>query len=304
MDNVSIGNQLNRIAQATIHSLFSQGEIVQLTYSAFEEATKSIQDIQNDEIVITYPIGYNPDQTTMQGSRTYQKQELLDRHIQLATVLLPMNGLFQIVTNVEALLTDSVRAVVAKFPKKLGQKRSVSLQLILESKSIEEVHIRATDELLHELSYKSPREFAEHFEQLLSINLLECPAYHKYIEVKATRDIHIHNRGIVNDTYSRKAGSHARAIAGKYLPVTVAYFLESYEAALQLNEWLERAFDQHWHSSEYEERNKSLSNAATKTPFENPVGITTSEPNHPEQKVKPKSMKKAKMIKAKSAQPV
>jgi hypothetical protein len=36
------------------------------------------------------------------------------------------------------------------------------------------------------------------------------------------------------------------------LPVDIPYFLESYEACLQLTEWLESELDQHWHSSERE----------------------------------------------------
>jgi hypothetical protein len=260
MTTINIGNVLNRIAQSAITSLFSQGEIAQLTYSALTAATQRIEGSSDSQITISYPVGYRADKTTIQGSHVYLKEELLQKHNHLAQDLLPLNGLLQIVTTVEALLSDSVRAVVTKYPKKLGQKRTISLQMVLESKSLEEIHSRATDEFLNELSYKSPREFAENFEQLLSINLLECPAFHKYMEVKASRDIHIHNRGVANETYCRKSGTHARVDSGKALPVTVPYFLESYEYSLQLNEWLEVAFHEHWHSSEYEER-KSMSPA-------------------------------------------
>ena len=73
----------------------------------------------------------------------------------------------------------------------------------------------------------------------MSINLLECLAYHKYIEIKTTRDILVHNKGVANDIYVSKAGTHARVEPGKWLPVNTIYFLESYESCLQFTEWIE-----------------------------------------------------------------
>lgn len=114
--------------------------------------------------------------------------------------------------------------------------------------------MRATDALLNELSYKAPGEFAESMQTLLSVNLLECPAFHRYMEIKATRDIFVHNRGIANDIYLRKAGSHARVKVGMVLPADIQYFLESYEHCLQVADWLEEQLHSRWHSSEYEDR--------------------------------------------------
>lgn len=126
------------------------------------------------------------------------------------------------------------------------------MQAVFDSKSIEEVHIRASDTLLNELAYKSPQEFSEALNSLLSINLLECPAFHKYMELKATRDIYIHNRGVANEIYLRKAGNHARVTAQQPLPVNIQYFLESYEQCLQLTEWLQARLHDLWHSSDLE----------------------------------------------------
>lgn len=128
------------------------------------------------------------------------------------------------------------------------------LKSILESSSIEEIHIKATDTLINDLSYRSPTEFSEEIQQLLSISLLECPAFHRYIEIKATRDIFVHNSGIANDVYIRKAHSHARAEPGILLPIDNQYFLESYENCLQITKWLEDALHVHWYSSEHEAR--------------------------------------------------
>ena len=112
------------------------------------------------------------------------------------------------------------------------------------------------DDLLNELARNSPREFANSFEKLVNIKLLKCPSYHRFEEIKATRDIYMHNRGVTNEVYYRKAGSHARAKLGNNLPVDNVYFMESYEYCLQLCEWLEKQLHDKWHSSEHEQREK------------------------------------------------
>ena len=191
---------------------------------------------------------------------------------------MPLNGLAQLVTIFEALIGDVVRVVVVRYPQKLGAKRAIQLQAVLEAQSLEEVHMRATDSLLNELSYKSPSDFASALDDLISVNLLECPAFHKYVELKATRNILVHNRGVVNETYSKKAASHARACDKTPLPVDIPYFLESYEACLQLTEWLERELDQHWHSSEREITRTSNTPKSTQAEIEDTLAIKVEQP--------------------------
>ena len=254
MTTTNLGDQLNRIASNARGALFAQGELAQLTFLALGYAAQSVRDDQKDELEIEYPIGYNPDKTVMPYVRKYSKSELLARYEYLSYTQLGVNGVLQIVTIIEAMLGDVMRSVVVKYPQKLGAKRTITIQNVLEAASLQEMHLRATDALINELSYKSPPEFAEAVKVLTGINLLECPAFHKYVEIKATRDIHIHNRGIANEIYTRKAGSHARVKAGAHLPITNDYFLEAYEMCIQLTDWLEQEMHDHWHSAEREAR--------------------------------------------------
>ncbi|MBS0151357.1 MAG: hypothetical protein JSR31_10480 [Nitrospira sp.] len=266
MTSENLGNQLNRIVSATQGALFNHGELAQLTYGAFDIAARSMQASEQEEIEVTFPIGYRPDKTTIESTRKYKKDELLTRYQFLADRQLAVNGLVQMVTLVEAMLGDVVRAVVMHYPKKLGAKRNVPLQVVLEAASIEEIHLRAADILLNELFYKSPVEFAELAKSIITVNLLECPAFHKYVEIKASRDIYIHNRWMANEIYVRKAGTHARVQAGSVLPANIQYFLESYEACLQMVEWIEKELHQHWHSSEFEEQQNKRKEKVTLEP--------------------------------------
>ena len=252
MDN--LGNHLYRIGDNAKFALFDQGELAQLTYGALNAAATSTQNTDQEEIQVSFPVGYRADKTTIESTRTYKKEELLQRYQHLAYHQLSVNGIVQLITIVEAALSDIIRAVIMKYPKKLGGKRTLPIKSILEASSIQEVHMKATDGFVNELSYKSPADFAASVQIILPINLLECPAFHKYIEVKATRDIFIHNRGVANEVYIRKAGTHARVNERMVLPADIQYFLESYEACIQVIEWLEQELHQHWHSSDLEEK--------------------------------------------------
>ncbi|WP_394240207.1 hypothetical protein [Halopseudomonas laoshanensis] len=254
MSSANLGNQLYQIVYMARAAMFDQGELSQLTYGAFDIAATSMQNMAQDEIEVTFPVGYNPDKTAIQSTRTYRKEELQEKYQFLAFHQLSINAIVQLVTITETMLGDIIRAVIARYPQKLGGKRNISIQAVLESTTLEEVHLRATDTLLNELAYKSPAEFSEAMNQLLSVNLLECPAFHRYMEIKATRDIFIHNQGVSNEVYIRKSGTHARARSGVKLPADIQYFLESYEQCLQITDWLEEELHNHWHSSDYEDR--------------------------------------------------
>lgn len=175
---------------------------------------------------------------------------------ELAFSELALNGIFRLVTIIETMLGDLVRDVVLRFPEKIGKKKTIEMSVVLGAASIADLHVRATDGLLHDLSYKSPKEFAREAESLISCNLLECPAFHQYVEIKATRDIHIHNRAIANEVYLDKAGSHARAKVNRQLPVNLQYFLQSFESCLQFTEWLATQLQDKWHSSLYESQHQ------------------------------------------------
>ncbi len=256
MTTTNLGNQLNQITCNARHALFDQGELAQLSYGALDTAARVMQQSDEEVVTISFPVGWKPDKTAIESAREYRKDELLRRYQFLAFHQLSVNGLVQLVTIVEAMLGDAIRAIVQRYPQKLGAKRTIKLQTVLEAQSIDEVHLRATDALVNELSYKSPAEFIDFFDAIASVNLMECPAFQRYLEIKASRDIFIHNMGTANATYERKAGAHARVRDGMRLPADTAYFLESYEWSLQLTEWLEKQFHEHWHSSEREDRDK------------------------------------------------
>jgi hypothetical protein len=167
----NLGNQLYRIVNAGRGLLFDQSELAELTYSGFELAAAALKQLAEETITINFPVGWRADNQPMPGNRTYYKNQLHERYQFLAFHQLAVNGLIQIVVITEALLSDVVRAVVVRYPQKLGGKRTVQMQMVLEASSLEDVHLRAVDALLNELSYKSASDFADEIKPLLGIGI-------------------------------------------------------------------------------------------------------------------------------------
>ena len=61
--------------------------------------------------------------------------------------------------------------------------------------------------------FAKPKDYIDAFRKILSINLND-DLVSDYIEIKASRDIIVHNLGEINKLYIDKAGSKARGVDG------------------------------------------------------------------------------------------
>jgi hypothetical protein len=143
------------------------------------------------------------------------------------------HSLIAAVSAVEDLLSNILRSVLQRFPERLnasvtGEKldKSIELNLVLESNDLEELRNRLVERRLLKIFYESPQKYFEHF---TSITGFKVPTAEQdnYVEVKATRDVLIHNRGIVNEKYLEKAGVIARGQLDEEIPLTSKYFGDS-----------------------------------------------------------------------------
>src|SRR5437899_815206 len=133
----------------------------------------------------------------------------------------------------EDYLQTTLKSVLKWFPEKLKTsvdgrqvEKSVDFDLILKSATIDEVVDAMVRKQLLSIFYGSPERYFEYIESVLSIKI-EAGLKDSFVEVKATRDIIVHNAGIANDTYAEKAGTKARAKPGDQLKNDEVYFGES-----------------------------------------------------------------------------
>ncbi len=73
------------------------------------------------------------------------------------------------------------------------------------------------------LSYSKPNDQLEYIEKLLSIEIDDV-LWGKWIEIKASRDLIVHNKSIINKVYLDKVGKFARGTQGKEITVDEDYY--------------------------------------------------------------------------------
>jgi hypothetical protein len=265
---VGLGNQIFRLLNQHQASLFDLGRSAQLAYIAFQQQGKTLSENPNKTINLTYPVGLKPDGSIIPGQKDFPKEALIDHYKRLSEYELGIMCTYHLVTQTEVLLTDLVTAILKKYPKKLGAKKQTSVSVLFEATSIEAAREAVISSICNELSYLSPKEYADSAKDIFGFSLLEIPAYHRYLEVKATRDVFIHNRGIANSIYEAKAGSHARCRSGIVLPMNSAYFLQCYECCLALTEMLMKQFNEIWPSEEFSAWHEKINKPSASTQSE------------------------------------
>ncbi len=134
---------------------------------------------------------------------------------------LPIAVVQQFVSVTEAFLADVVRLWIAAYPFHL--KGQVDVQLIVNAPDKAAIVQSLVDQYVGSLAYKSPRDWFRQLNTVVALGTPPEPTIDAFAELKATRDVFVHNRGMANETYLRKAGVLARAIDGQPLDLPDPY---------------------------------------------------------------------------------
>lgn len=127
----------------------------------------------------------------------------------------------------ESYLVKVAKQVLRWYPQKLSSAdKKIDFELVVESQDIDELLNKIIDRHVNSIFYATPVHYLKYIEQILSINIDET-IQSNYAEIKATRDVLVHNDGIVNELYLRKADICARATIKDKIPIDSNYFSES-----------------------------------------------------------------------------
>jgi hypothetical protein len=110
--------------------------------------------------------------------------------------------------------------------KGIDHTSKIEVSDVIDAVSREEIISAIIQKELTSLFYAAPALQMEYFQTVTGTSLPEELVGH-WLEIKATRDIIVHNSGIANSVYLKKAGSHARAKDGAALPMDEKYFAKS-----------------------------------------------------------------------------
>jgi hypothetical protein len=121
-----------------------------------------------------------------------------------------------------------LRLWLLQHPHKLFSK-NLPVSVLYEVPTLDAARLVAVNQEINAQSYKKVREW---FAYLSSVVKLDCPTSEeidRLAEIKASRDILVHNRGTATAVYEEKAGRLKRAVAGDRLDLPRAYHRESWE---------------------------------------------------------------------------
>ena len=139
----------------------------------------------------------------------------------------------QFVAICENSVFDLLRLWLCAYPQSLAAKK-ISFATVLEASDIEAITLQVVNHELNELAYMRPREWFKYLNERVHLGCPELAQIERFEEIKASRDVIVHNRGVVNQTYLRKSGVAARCRLGESISIPEDYHRESWQFLRQL----------------------------------------------------------------------
>jgi len=137
------------------------------------------------------------------------------------------------VSRYEDFLFFSLKTIIKRYPHKLltnvdGVRipKEIQFDTLLMVRDLEALIELVITHGLISVSYAGPNNYIKYFSKVSGVEFPE-ETVGDYCELKATRDIVIHNNSIVNEVYIKKVDSLARSSLNKKIPIDQGYFEKS-----------------------------------------------------------------------------
>jgi hypothetical protein len=161
------------------------------------------------------------------GTRV-DEQVLLGR-AQLYVTDYLMSSTFQhFVSLFEDFFFGLLRQWIAAYPDSLSGKQ-VKIGAVLKAPDKAAIILTVVDKELNDLKYERVADWFARLELLAELGCPTTAEIEKLAEIKASRDILVHNHGVVNAIYVGKAGRWARYHDGERLEIPEQYHRDSWE---------------------------------------------------------------------------
>lgn len=179
-------------------------------------------------------------------------QELKEIYERFTSHALYETFLVSIVSKFEAFLADVIKEILTDYPQKLGvstpgikASKDAPMDVLWKAATLEEAIEDVIDRHVSRLLFAQPKAQFEYLAAIAGIDTKD-EAFPKYYELKATRDLLVHNTGIANETYLAKSGQHARAALGQRLIVNRSYFDNSLALVKRISGIIKRDVAAHY----------------------------------------------------------
>jgi hypothetical protein len=157
------------------------------------------------------------------GTKVTEK-DLLRLYARYRTTYLFGLSFVQLVTIAEAFLFDFLRLLLTNDPRHLAQKKQIEVGVALSVADREALVLLIAERELNELRYDRPKAWFDYMGKIIKLGCPTEEEIERIAEMKAARDLIIHNSGIVNTIYADKAGTKARYAPGDKVVIDRPYF--------------------------------------------------------------------------------
>jgi hypothetical protein len=140
----------------------------------------------------------------------------------------------KLVSIYEGYLFDLMKEIYVEYPQKLSSKKQLTISTILEAINKEELIYIAIMRELNEIKYQSLDKWHSKLSELFAINQIDENLTKTMVEIKSTRDLLVHNDGIINEIYLQKTDEKARGEIGNQISCEGEYFKESWATVVKL----------------------------------------------------------------------
>jgi hypothetical protein len=134
----------------------------------------------------------------------------------------------QFISIFENFYFELLRLWLTAYPQNLG-KKMVDFKSVLELPDKDAITQLVVRKELNEVLYDRPTEWFTYLEDKVKVGCPSTEEITRIAEAKASRDLLIHNRGIVNKIYKSKAGNLARFQEGDKIDIPEYYHRETWE---------------------------------------------------------------------------
>jgi hypothetical protein len=165
-----------------------------------------------------------------QTTRTaVDEQTLVDRSQLYVTDYLAAFSFQHFVSLFEDYVFGLLRLWLAAYPASLTKKQ-IDMGAVLRASDKSAIVLAVVDKELNELKYERLADWFAYLDRLVRLGCPTAAEIEALTEIKASRDILVHNNGIANATYVAKAGPRARYRDGDRLEIPEPYHRTSWEA--------------------------------------------------------------------------
>lgn len=133
----------------------------------------------------------------------------------------------------EEFVLSFLREYYIEHPASLNRKE-VTLEFLRSHQSVDDVVRAIIERHLRDLAYGQLRDWFDAVERIANLGTPPRDEIEQVQELKATRDVIVHNKGMANHVYVERAGRLSRYSPGDHVQVPEAYLTRGYQLLRQI----------------------------------------------------------------------